>query len=541
MNQSDFLVIGSGAAGLSFALSVAEYGTVTVVTKKESAESNTNYAQGGIAVATAKVDSIEGHIHDTLVAGAGLCDEAVVSAIISEGPDRLADLQARGARFSSDASGNLDLGREGGHSHNRIVHAKDSTGREVERALLTQTRSHHNIRILEHHFAVDLITEHHISAGAKHKSRKAENDTVSCFGAYVYDEIEGSVDVYMARVTLLAAGGAGQVYLHTTNPGVATGDGLAMAYRAHARLRHLEFMQFHPTSLYHEHGNSFLISEAVRGEGAILRNIEGERFMPGYDDRADLSPRDIVARAIDDQMKISGARHVWLDATSLKTDFLESRFPMIYRQCMTLGIDMAIDLIPVVPAAHYMCGGVQTDIDGQTSILALLACGEVACTGLHGANRLASNSLLEAIVVSHRAANHAVRVAADARILDFAPQWDDSGTSDPSEWILVSHNREELRRVMTNYVGIVRSMARLDRAERRCQLLFEETEEFYRKSKISVALCELRNMIAVSYLIIKSAKKRKESRGLHYMSDFPGILSEGLNGPFDQHTVQAEK
>lgn len=523
MVQSDFLVIGSGAAGLSFALSVAEYGSVTIVTKKESIESNTNYAQGGIAVATSAEDSIESHIHDTLAAGAGLCDENVVRTIITEGPARLDELRRRGARFTENASGQLDLGKEGGHSFNRIVHSKDSTGREVERALMEETQAHRNIRVLEHHFAIDLITEHHLLTA--HRA----DDRITCFGAYVFDEHDGRVEPHLARVTMLATGGTGHVYLHTTNPSVATGDGLAMAYRARALFRHLEFMQFHPTALFHERGNSFLISEAVRGEGALLRSIEGERFMTRYDKRAELSPRDIVARAIDDEMKKSGSRHVWLDATGLGSDFLESRFPMIYQRCLSYGIDMAKEFVPIVPAAHYMCGGVQTDLDGQSSIVGLLACGEVACTGLHGANRLASNSLLEAIVVSNRAAKNAIRIFENISCLECVPEWDHSGTSDPQEEILISHNRDELQRLMTNYVGIVRSRARLKRAERRSRLLFEETEEFYRKSILSVSLCELRNLIAVAYMIIKSAKMRTESRGLHYMSDYPEPYENALD------------
>jgi len=535
MIQSDFLVIGSGASRLSYALSVAEYGSVTVVTKKDSIESNTNYAQGGIAVATDDQDSIESHIQDTLVAGAGLCDEDVVRTIISEGPARLAELRDRGARFTEKVPGQLDLGREGGHSHNRIVHSKDSTGKEVERALMEKTRAHKNIRVLEHHFAVDLITEHHI------KTASSTDEKNSCFGAFVFDEHDGHVESHLARVTLLATGGAGHVYLHTTNPRVATGDGLAMAYRARAHLRHLEFMQFHPTTLYHEEGKSFLISEAVRGEGALLRSIDGHRFMSRYDDRAELSPRDIVARAIDDEMKISGSRHVWLDATDLGAEFLESRFPMIYQRCLSHGIDMAKEYVPIVPAAHYMCGGVQTDLNGQTSISGLLACGEVACTGLHGANRLASNSLLEAIVVSHRAAEHAIQIAKETSILNFVPEWDDSGTSDPHEEILISHNRDELQRLMTNYVGIVRSQARLSRAERRLWLLFEESEEFYRKSNLSVSLCELRNLIAVAYMIIKSAKARNESRGLHYMIDYPETDEKAHDDKILQRSVHANR
>jgi len=525
MERSEFLVIGSGAAGLSVALTLSTHGSVTVITKKESAESNTNYAQGGIAVAVTEADSIENHVQDTLIAGAGLCDESAVRSIISEGPARLAELQQRGASFSRKPDGNLDLGREGGHSVNRIVHTKDATGREIERALLDSVRMAPNINVLEHHFAVDLITDH--QAGGNYQLRNHNTKTPgSCYGAYVLDDEIGRVDVYLAKVTILASGGTGQVYQHTTNPGVATGDGLAMAYRSGARLRHLEFMQFHPTTLFHESAGSFLISEAVRGEGAVLRNNNGESFMAQYDSRSDLAPRDIVARAIDDQMKTSGDSHAWLDATKLGRGTLESRFPTIFQRCLDYGIDMAVDFIPVVPAAHYMCGGVVTDLNARTSIRNLLACGEVASTGLHGANRLASNSLLEAIVMSHRAAHAAIEDASETTFSSDVPDWDASGTSNPMEWVLVSHNLDELQRTMTNYVGIVRSVSRLERARRRTHLLFEETEAFYRSSVISVRLCELRNLIAVGHLIIQSALARRESRGLHYMTDFPVLPDE---------------
>jgi L-aspartate oxidase len=519
MKRSDFLVIGSGAAGLSVALSLAEHGTVTVVTKKNSAESNTNYAQGGIAVAIHDADSIESHVSDTLIAGAGLCDEAAVRSIVSEGPKRLSELQSRGASFTKQGDGNLDLGREGGHSHNRIVHSLDATGREVERTLLDAARSAPNIVLLEHHFAVDLLTDHQAGAGSHARNHGAISPG-QCYGAYVLDDRSNVVDVYQAKVTILATGGTGQVYQHTTNPEVATGDGLAMAYRAGARLRHLEFMQFHPTTLFHEKANSFLITEAVRGEGAVLRNMQGNPFMTQYDKRADLAPRDIVARAIDDQMKSTGDAHVWLDATVLGRTNLESRFPTIYERCLGFGIDMATDYIPIVPAAHYMCGGVATDLSAQTSIRNLLACGEVAATGLHGANRLASNSLLEALVMSHRASHTAIQLAPETSFRTDIPAWDISGTVDPQEWILVSHNRDELRRTMTNYVGIVRSVSRLERARRRTHLLYEETETFYRASVLSVSLCELRNLIAVGHMIIQSAMARKESKGLHFMADF---------------------
>ena len=510
----DFLIIGSGIAGLSFALKVAEFGTVAIVTKKERAESNTNYAQGGIAAVMDETDSVEKHIEDTLISGAGLCNREVVEIVVTEGPERVRELIELGAQFTRE-NGRLHLGREGGHSENRIVHAADTTGREVERALLAGVSEHPNIEIFEHHFALELITDHH---RGRHITRLSPD--ICCYGAYVLNEIDGCVHTVLAKATLLATGGSGRVYLHSTNPKIATGDGVAMAYRAKARIANMEFVQFHPTSLYHPDAESFLISEAVRGEGGILLNSDGERFMPAYDERAELAPRDIVARAIDDQLKHRGEDYVLLDVSHLDAEHIHEHFPNIYTTCRKFGIDMTKEPIPVVPAAHYQCGGVQTDVYGQTSIQGLFACGEVTCTGLHGANRLASNSLLEALVFSHRAQKVAIEGAAQAHWQEDIPDWDDSGTEHPQEWVLISHNRDELRRVMWNYVGIVRSNLRLDRAFRRTHLLYEETEDFYRRSRVSTGLCELRNMIAVAYLIIRSAQMRRESRGLHYMLDY---------------------
>ncbi|GIV61926.1 MAG: L-aspartate oxidase [Rhodothermaceae bacterium] len=511
----DYLVLGSGVAGLSFALRMAEHGTVAIVTKKASVESNTNYAQGGIAAVMDAADSYEQHIQDTLVAGAGLCDPEVVAFVVREGPERVRELMAFGARFSRE-NGRLHLGREGGHSANRIVHAADATGREVERALLASVRNHPNIRIFEYHFAIELITEHHLG---QYVSRLRPD--IHCFGAYVLDEKNDVVKTFLAKATLLATGGSGQVYLHTTNPAIATGDGVAMAYRAKARIANMEFIQFHPTSLYHPAANSFLISEAVRGEGGLLYNQAGERFMPKYDPRAELAPRDIVARAIDDQLKQRGEDYVLLDISHRPADRIREHFPTIYETCLRYGIDITREPIPVVPAAHYQCGGVMTDAYGRTSIAGLFACGEVACTGLHGANRLASNSILEALVFGHRATGAVLEYARSVTWHDDVPPWDDSGTERPQEWVLVAHNREELRRVMWDYVGIVRSRLRLERAARRTRLLYEETEDFYRRTRVSTGLCELRNMIAVAYLIIRSAQMRRESRGLHYMLDYP--------------------
>jgi L-aspartate oxidase len=516
----DYLILGSGAAGLSVALELARSGSVAIVTKKEAVESNTNYAQGGIAAVMDAGDSIEAHVRDTLVAGAGLCDEQAVRTILADGPERIRELQQGGARFT-EHGGALHLGREGGHGTHRIVHAADATGREVERSLLERVKAHPDIRIFEHHMALELITEHHLG----HYVSRVTPD-IRCFGAYVLSEQDERVMTFLAKVTLLATGGASQVYLHSTNPVVATGDGVAMAYRAKARIANMEFVQFHPTSLYHPDANRFLISEAVRGAGGKLRNLSGERFMSRYDTREELAPRDIVARAIDDQLKSRGEPHVWLDVTHLDREEIVAHFPTIHAACLGWGIDISHDLIPVVPAAHYMCGGVKTDVDGKTSIRNLYAVGEVACTGLHGANRLASNSLLEALVVGRRAAVSARKDAASTSVDRTIPDWDDSGTTNPTDWILVSHNRDELQRIMWDYVGIVRSSLRLDRARRRIHVLYEETEEFYRKAKVSTALGELRNMIAVAYLIVKSATMRRESRGLHYMTDYPETRGE---------------
>ncbi len=524
----DFLVIGSGVAGLSFALRAAQHGTVAVVTKKASAESNTNYAQGGIAAVMDPDDDVEAHVQDTLIAGAGLCDEDVVRMVVTEGPDRIRELMDWGAEFDRDARGDLHLGREGGHSADRIVHAADMTGREVERALLAAVRQHDNIQLLEHHFAVNLLTEHHLASGEDEDRGKGDASGargLHCFGAYVLDEATGQIETFLARVTLLAAGGAGQVYLHTTNPTVATGDGIAMAYRARATVANMEFVQFHPTSLYMPGadfgGRAFLITEAVRGDGGILRNLAGERFMPDYDERAELAPRDIVARAIDDQMKRRGEPHVWLDISHKPADEVLKHFPNIQETLLANGLDMTKGPIPVVPAAHYTCGGVVVDMEGRTSISGLFACGEVTCSGLHGANRLASNSLLEALVYAHRALGPAAEYASGVGYEDGIPDWDETGTENPREWILVSANRREIRTVMQDYVGIVRSTLRLERAARRIDLIHTETEEFYQRTKLTSELCELRNLAAIAHMIVGCARQRQESRGLHYMLDFP--------------------
>jgi L-aspartate oxidase len=516
MREFDYLVLGSGIAGLSFALKAAERGRVAIITKKDRAESNTNYAQGGIAAVTSKEDSFELHVRDTLEAGAGLCREAVVRTIIQEGPARIAELIELGMHFSEReapaASGarELDLGKEGGHSRRRILHAKDVTGREIERALLAALGKHGNIEILENHFAIDLITSQKLGyVGDNH-----------CLGVYVLDKATGKVETFAAPVTLLATGGCGKVYLYTTNPDIATGDGVAMAYRAGSAIADMEFMQFHPTCLYHPAAKSFLISEAVRGEGGVLKTLSGRQFMDDYHPLKSLAPRDIVARAIDSEMKKSGADHVLLDITHKPAPFIIERFPNIYQNCFRYGIDITKNPIPVVPAAHYQCGGVMTDIDGATDIRGLYAIGEVACTGLHGANRLASNSLLEALVCAHRAAEHVAGNPEPRTTLEIPP-WHSGKAHNPDELVVVSHNWDEIRRLMWDYVGIVRTNKRLQRAQKRIANLQEEIQEYYWDFVVTSDLLELRNIATVAELIVGCAVQRPESRGLHYNLDYP--------------------
>lgn len=516
----DFLVIGSGSAGITFALDVADHGSVGIITKKNRAESNTNYAQGGIASAVDAADSFDSHFEDTMKAGSYLNDPQAVQTIVQEGPQVVDSLIEMGAKFTRNSRG-LDLGREGGHSHARIVHASDITGKEIERVLIEKASSHPNIHVLEHHFAMELITEHHLGK----KVTRYDNDK-HCYGAYVLNTENDRVERVLAKATMLATGGAGQVYQHTTNPPIATGDGIAMAYRAKARVANMEFFQFHPTSLRLPGTNSFLISEAVRGKGGILRNSKGEAFMEKYHPQKDLAPRDIVARAIDDQLKKSGEDHLYLDVRHIKSEEIRDHFPNIYKTCKQFGVDITEQLIPVVPAAHYLCGGVATDLKGRTTIKGLYAAGEVAHSGVHGANRLASNSLLEALVFPKKAAADALEYAAKTKLNYHIPEWDDSGTINTDEWVLISHNKQELQQVMWNYVGIVRSNLRLERAFRRTQLLHEETESFYSRTKVSVPLCELRNLIAIAYLIIKSASQRKQSIGLHYSTDYPETIPD---------------
>jgi L-aspartate oxidase len=515
--QSDFLVIGSGIAGLSFALKVAELGTVSIVTKKESAESNTNYAQGGIAAVVGSDDQFEFHIDDTMKAGGFLCHRDVVEMVVQEGPAQIKELIDLGVQFTSNKKG-IDLGKEGGHSHHRIVHAADLTGKEIERALLAKVSTHTNISVFENHISIDLITEHHLFG-----TGKQSKDSIHCWGAYVLDVENNTVKTFLASTTLLATGGTGHVYLHTTNPLIATGDGVAMAYRAGAQIANMEFIQFHPTTLYNSGSPSFLISEAIRGFGAILRNAKNEDFMKKHDPRGALAPRDIVARTIDSELKRSGDECVFLDVTHLDGDKTKEHFPNIYSRCLQYGIDITKDLIPVVPGAHYMCGGVITDKNGSSSISGLYAIGEVAMTGLHGANRLASNSLLEAVVYSHRSAQEMKEIGKRNPVPQNIPDWDESGTVNSEEWVLISHNRKEIQQLMWDYVGIVRSNHRLERAKRRINLILSEVKDFYKRTKVSEGLIELRNLSYVADIIIRSALERKESRGLHYTTDYPDI------------------
>jgi len=514
MPTFDYLVIGSGIAGLTFAIKAAENGTVAVVTKRTLAESNTAWAQGGVAAVWADDDSVESHVADTLEAGAGLCDESVVRGVCEQGPARVEELIRFGAQFSPDDGGNgYDLGLEGGHSHRRVLHSADRTGEEISRALIEVTRRHSNIQIFETHLAVDLLVDQKFGLARGHPQ---------CWGAYVLDESTGAVETFSARATLLATGGTGKVYLYTSNPDVASGDGLAMAYRAGCRASDLEFIQFHPTCLYHPDARTFLITEAARGEGAILRRPDGTAFMADYDERAELAPRDIVARAIDQEMKRSGWDNVNLDLTGLGADFVRQRFPQISERCASYGIDITETSVPVVPAAHYMCGGVVTDLHGETAVGRLYAAGEVAMTGMHGANRLASNSLLEGLVFAHRAVEHAGSIIAGAEgaIPNF-PDWTAGDAVDNDESVVISHNWDEIRRLMWNYVGIVRSDRRLARAAARVAMLRDEIRQYYWDFTVTGDLVELRNLALVAELIIRSARSRRESRGLHFNADCP--------------------
>lgn len=513
MTKTDFLVIGSGIAGLSYALKIADYGDVVIITKKSDSESSTNYAQGGIASVLGNNDSMDKHINDTTATGDGLCHEDVVKTVVGDGPEIINQLVEWGCRFTLDENGSFSLGREGGHSLNRIVHADDLTGFEIERALINRIKEHPNITLLENHIAVDLLTEHNV--GVMTKSR-----TINCYGAYVLNVEKGIVETYLSGTTMLATGGSGQVYLHTTNPDIATGDGIATAFRAGAKVGNLEFMQFHPTSLNLPDGGTFLISESVRGYGGVLIDKKGSRIMENHPDK-DLAPRDIVARTIDHHLKSSGEDCVYLDVTGFDPDATKKRFPNIYEKCLNYGIDITKEAIPVVPAAHYMCGGIVTDIYGHTTISNLFAAGEVAFTGLHGANRLASNSLLEAVVMANHAALAVKEKRQKVSDLPEIPDWNAKGTFDPDEWVVISHDRNNIRRLMWDLVGIVRSDFRLSRALSRIALIRDEVLNYYRRTRLSLELLELRNLAIVAWLIVLSARHRKESRGLHYNTDYP--------------------
>jgi L-aspartate oxidase len=532
--QTDFLIIGSGIAGLTYALKVAEDcpdKTITILTKTQSDETNTKYAQGGIAgVMDFDKDSFNKHIEDTLIAGDGLCNREVVEIVVREGVERIKEIIEWGAQFDKDKDGDYALGREGGHSEFRILHHKDVTGKEMERALLEAISKKSNISLLSHCFVLDIITQHHLGF----LITKSTPD-VECYGVYVLNLKSNKIEKILSNITLLATGGNGQVYRTTTNPAIATGDGVAMVYRAKGRIENMEFIQFHPTALYEPgvRGHSFLITEAVRGDGGILRNHNGEAFMERYDERKDLAPRDIVARAIDNEMKVNGTEHVYLDCRHFSKEKFTEHFPNIYEKCLSIGIDITRHMIPVAPAAHYSCGGIKTDEWARTSIKNLYAAGECASTGLHGANRLASNSLLEAMVFAHRAYKHSVLkiyegqngllvTDGNEKKVDVSqvPNWKSEGTNAPKEMILITQSVKEMKLLMSDYVGIVRNNERLHRAMKRLDLLYEETEALYEKTAVSPQLCELRNMITVAYLIVKCAEFRHESRGLHFNTDY---------------------
>ena len=522
----DFLIVGSGIAGLTFALRAANYGSVAIITKEGVMDSNTSVAQGGIASVFDELDTFDLHIQDTLESGDGLCNPDVVELVVKNAPSRIQDLMELGVNFNllkqQDAENRmpqLDLGREGGHSKKRIVHAQDMTGKEVERVLVEHVQNHPDIKLFENYIAIDLIT---CSTRIKRGMVTTTHEDFCC-GAYVLNKMTHRVITFSSQITLLATGGAGKVYLYTSNPDVATGDGIAMGYRAGATLANLEFVQFHPTCLYHPDAKNFLISEAVRGEGGILIDETGTPFMEKYDAKKDLACRDVVARAIDTELKKSGADSVFLDISHRDASLVKNRFPNIYKKCLQLGFDMTQDPIPVVPAAHYMCGGIATDPFGKTDIHRLFAIGETACTGLHGANRLASNSLLEALVYAHNASKAAIDdlKKPELKSIPEFQDWDEAGTTNSDEVIMVSHNWDEIRRLMWNYVGIVRSDKRLARARRRIEIIQNEIEEYYWNFKVEPGLIELRNIATVAELIIKCASYRKESRGLHYNIEFP--------------------
>lgn len=519
IHQYDYLVIGSGIAGMSFALKVAEQGkSVAIICKTELEEANTYFAQGGIAsVTNLQVDNFEKHIHDTLVAGDWINDRAAVEMVVRRAPSQIKELIRWGVDFDRNEDGGFDLHREGGHSEFRILHHKDNTGAEIQTSLIEAIKCQPNIHIFNHHFAVEIITQHHLGIIVTRYT-----PGIRCFGTYVLNEDTGRVDTFLSRITVMATGGCEAVYRNTTNPLVATGDGIAMVYRAKGAVKNMEFIQFHPTALFHPGDRPcFLITEAMRGYGGVLRTLDGKEFMQKYDERLSLAPRDIVARAIDNEMKQRGEDHVFLDVTHKDPEETKRHFPNIYQKCLSLGIDITRDYIPVAPAAHYLCGGIVVDLDGQSSIRRLYALGECSCTGLHGGNRLASNSLIEAVVYADAAARHSLEVVDRYDFNEDVPEWNDEGTISTEERVLITQSAKEVNQIMEAYVGIVRSNVRLTRAWNRLDILYEETERLFKHSKASRELCELRNMINVGYLITRQAMERKESRGLHYTLDYP--------------------
>lgn len=519
----DFLVIGSGIAGMSFALKVAHKGTVALICKTELEEANTFFAQGGVSSVTdMKVDNFEKHIHDTMVAGDWLSDPAAVELVVRHAPEQIQQLVQWGVDFDRKEDGSFDLHREGGHSEFRILHHADNTGAEIQTSLIRAVKAHPNIDVLEHHFAIEILTQHHLGVEVTRRTPDIE-----CYGAYVLDEETGAIDTYLAKITMMATGGIGSVYSTSTNPPVATGDGIAMVYRAKGTVKDMEFVQFHPTALYHpgDHPN-FLITEAMRGYGGILRTLDGKEFMQKYDPRLSLAPRDIVARAIDHEMKSRGEDHVLLDVTHKDPEETKHHFPNIYAKCLSYGIDITKECIPVVPCHHYLCGGILVDLNGQSSINRLYAAGECSCTGLHGGNRLASNSLIEAIVYADVAAKHSLERLDSLTFRSDIPRWNDDGTTPHEELVLISQSILEVNQIMSTYVGIVRSNLRLKRAWTRLDILYEETEKLFMRSKVNKDICELRNMINVGYLIMRQAMERKESRGLHYSIDYPPVAKE---------------
>lgn len=518
VKKFDFLVIGSGIAGMSFALKVADKGKVALICKTTLEEANTYYAQGGVAsVTNLLVDNFEKHIEDTMIAGDFISDRKAVEKVVRNAPAQIQELIKWGVDFDKNEKGEFDLHREGGHSEFRILHHKDNTGAEIQESLIKAVRKHPNIKIFDHHFAIEIITQHHLGINVTRHTPGIE-----CYGAYIMNEETGEVDTFLSKVTLMATGGVGAVYTTTTNPMVATGDGIAMVYRAKGAVKDMEFIQFHPTAFYHPGDRpSFLITEAMRGYGGVLRTLDGKEFMQKYDKRLSLAPRDIVARAIDNEMKMRGDDHVFLDVTHKDPEETKKHFPNIYEKCLSCGIDITKDYIPVAPAAHYLCGGIQVDLNGESSIHRLYAVGECSCTGLHGGNRLASNSLIEAVVYADAAAKHSLENINSYSYCDEIPEWNDEGTIHHEEMVLITQSMREVNQIMSTYVGIVRSNLRLKRAWNRLDLLYRETENLFKCSKVSRQICELRNVINVAYLITKQAMERKESRGLHYNVDYP--------------------